>query len=274
MCVCVTRRPPPKPVVGMPLTEDYNNTVAVVLHELDRNAWYFHMIDEYTRFSAVVIIRSKQASVIVDSFMKHWIAIHGPPTVVLSDNGSEFNNEEFLDMCEIKVKTTAADSPWSNGLCERHNQTLTNIMQKVRADKEGMDFETSLCWALAAKNSMVNTHGFSPYQLVFGKNPNFPSTLTDELPALEGITRSKTVGEHTASLHATRKAFTEAESSEKIGTALRKPVRPWSRQYQMGDRAYYMTELTTNVLMVMNGKDREPSLDKMGVSSLCVMVEL
>ena len=35
-----------------------------------------------------------------------------------------------------------------------------------------------------------------------------------------------------------------------------------------------MTELTTNVLMVMNGKDREPSLDKMGVSSLCVMVEL
>ena len=56
------------------------------------------MIDEYTRFSAVVIIRSKQASVLVDSFMKHWIAIHGPPKVVLSDNGSEFNNEEFRDV--------------------------------------------------------------------------------------------------------------------------------------------------------------------------------
>ena len=87
-----------------------------------------------------------------------------------------------------------------------------------------MDFETALCWVLAAKNSMVNTHGISPYQLVFGNNPNFPSTLTDELPALEGITRSKTVGEHVASLHATRKAFTEAESSEKIGRALRKQV--------------------------------------------------
>ena len=92
------KKTPPKPVVGMPLAEDYNHTVAVVLHELDRNVWYFHMIDEYTRFSAVVIIRSKQASVIVDSFMKHWIAIHGPPKVVLSDNGSEFNNEEFRDV--------------------------------------------------------------------------------------------------------------------------------------------------------------------------------
>ena len=126
------KKTPPKLVVGMPL-EDYNHTVAVDLHELDRNVWYFYMIDEYTRFSAAVIIRSKQASVIVDNFMKHWIAIHGPPKVVLSDNGSEFNNEEFRDMCEnfnIEVKTTAAYSPWSNGLCERHNQTLTNIMQK------------------------------------------------------------------------------------------------------------------------------------------------
>ena len=97
--VCVRhKKTPPKPVVGMPLAEDYNHTVAVVQHELDRNVWYFHMIDEYTRFSAVVIIRSKQASVIVDSFMKHWIAIHGPPKVVLSDNGSEFNNEEFRDV--------------------------------------------------------------------------------------------------------------------------------------------------------------------------------
>ena len=92
------KKTPPKPVVGMPLAEDYNHTVAVDLHQLDRNVWYFHMIDKYTRFSAAVIIRSKQASAIVDSFMNHWIAIHGPPKVVLSDNGSEFNNEEFWDV--------------------------------------------------------------------------------------------------------------------------------------------------------------------------------
>ena len=172
----------PKPAVGMPLAEDYNHTVAVDLNELDRNVWYFHMIDEYTRFSAAVIIRSKQSSVVVDSFRKHWIAIHSPPKVGFSDNGSEFNNEEFQDMCKnfsIELKTTAAHSTWSNGLCDRHNQTLTNIMQKVRADKEDMDFETTLCWALAAKNSMVNIHGFCLFQLVFGKNTNSPSTLTD-----------------------------------------------------------------------------------------------
>ncbi|KAK3750670.1 hypothetical protein RRG08_023036 [Elysia crispata] len=46
--------------------------------------------------------------------------------------------------------------------------------------------------------------------------------------------------EEYTSLHATRKAFIKAESSEKIRRALRKQVRPWSGQYQMGDRVFYM----------------------------------
>ena len=99
--VCARHKTPPKPVVGMPFAEDYNHTVAVVLHELDRNVWYFHMIDEYTRFSAVVIIRSKQASVIVDSFMKHWIAIHGPPklySVTMVQSSTMKNSETCVKL--------------------------------------------------------------------------------------------------------------------------------------------------------------------------------
>ena len=48
----------------------------------------------------------------------------GTPGKFLSDNGGEFANQEFIDFAEIfgiNGKTTAAESPWSNGLCERHN---------------------------------------------------------------------------------------------------------------------------------------------------------
>lgn len=92
------RKTPAKPVVGLPMAEDYNQTVAIDLHELKKNVWYFHMIDEFTRFSAAAIITSKQSSVIVNNFMKHWIAVHGPSKAVLSDNGAKFNNEEFRDV--------------------------------------------------------------------------------------------------------------------------------------------------------------------------------
>ena len=38
-------------------------------------------------------------------------------------------------MCEamnIVVKMTAAEAPWSNGLCERHNEVSSKMMIKLR----------------------------------------------------------------------------------------------------------------------------------------------
>ena len=68
----------------------------------------------------------------------------------------------------IEIKTTAAYSPWSNGLLERHNYTLTEMMLKIEADRQ-CDLETTLNWAFMAKNCRSNIHGYSAYQLVFGR---------------------------------------------------------------------------------------------------------
>lgn len=120
--------------VGLPLASEYNETVAVDLHELEPGVWYLHIIDHFTRFSAGNIVKTKKSSEIVNSFIHTWISVHGAPQKLYSDNGGEFNNEEIRDMAEnfnIETRTTAGYSPWSNGLLERHNQTLTEIIQKV-----------------------------------------------------------------------------------------------------------------------------------------------
>ncbi|CAC5425238.1 unnamed protein product [Mytilus coruscus] len=131
--ICMTnKRPSSKPVVGLPLATEFNETVAVDLHELEHNVWYLHIIDEFTRFSAGSIMKTKKGSEFVKKFFESWISIHGSPRHLYSDNGGEFNNDEVRDMAEnfnIEVKTTAAYSPWSNGLLERHNQTLTDTLQ-------------------------------------------------------------------------------------------------------------------------------------------------
>lgn len=167
-------------------------------------------------------MRTKKASEIVNSFIHSWISVHGAPKRIYSDNGGEFNNEEIREMAEkfnIEMKTTAAYSPWSNGLLERHNMTLTEILLKVKREN-GCGWQTALDWALMAKNSMINVHGYSSHQLVFGHSPNLPSILVDKLPALEGISMSTRVGQHLAALHASRRAFTEVECSERIRRAL------------------------------------------------------
>ena len=52
----------------------------------------------------------------------------------MSDNGGEFANSDFMDMCEqlnIIPLTTAAESPWSNGINERHNAILGNTIKVI-----------------------------------------------------------------------------------------------------------------------------------------------
>ncbi|CAL9707805.1 unnamed protein product [Knipowitschia caucasica] len=231
----------PKPAVGLPLASTYNETVAVDLHELQPGVWYLHIIDQFTRFSAGSVITTKRSSEIVKHFIHDWISVHGPPQKLFSDNGGEFNNEEVRDMAEnfnIEVKTTPAYSPWSNGLLERHNQTLTEMILKVKANT-GCDWNIAMDWALMAKNCMQSVHGYSPHQLVFGQNPNLPSVLIDRAPALEGTTRSDWVAKHISALLNARKAFTEAECSERIRRALKKQLRCNDEKYELGDKVFY-----------------------------------
>lgn len=104
----------PKPAVGLPLASEYNDTVAMDLHELEPGVWYLHIIDHFTRFSAGNIVKTKKASEIVNSLIHSWISVHGAPRRIYSDNGGEFNNEEMRDLAEnfnIEVKTTAGYSP-------------------------------------------------------------------------------------------------------------------------------------------------------------------
>ena len=80
---------------------------------------------------------------------------------------------------------------------------------------------------------------FSPYQLVFGRNPNLPNVLTDDLPALEGSTKSETIGSHINNLYASRKEFIAAESSDKIRRALRHQIRTAAQVVTTGDSVFY-----------------------------------
>ena len=69
--------------------------------------------------------------------------------------------------------------------------------------------EIALAWAVNAKRSLHNVYGYSPNQLVFGKNPNIPSVINDKPSALEGTTSSEVVAKNLNALYEARKAFIE-----------------------------------------------------------------
>ena len=83
-------------------------------------------------------------------------------------------------------------------------------------------------------------YGFSPNQLVFGKNCNFPAVHLDKLPAQNVSCTNSLIADHLIALHKARQAFISQESCEKLRRALNKQTRTYSDTvYQNGDNVYY-----------------------------------
>ena len=203
--------------------------------------YFLVIVDIATRFCVAKVIRDKRASTIVKGVMTSWVAMFGPPKRTLSDNGGEFNNDEFRAMGDslgIRVMNTAAEAPFSNGICERLNSVLGRSVKKIREDS-GCSIEEALAWAVSARNCLSNFTGFSPNQMVFGSNPCLPNVMKDDLPALE-VSDVDIVRRNLNAIHVARNEFLKIESSEKIRRALKHNVRVTDSQFfNMGDHVYY-----------------------------------
>ena len=170
-CEICFGRPFNKPPTCLPLSTRFNTAVAMDLHRMSDEEYYLHIIDLFTRYSRAIIIINKKTETVIEGFNNEWVSLFGVPESTLTDNGGEFYNSEFRSMTEnfgIVVQCTAANSPWSNGICERHNATLTETYLKLLADNSlHLTKNVLLKYACFAKNTLLNNHGYSPQQLVF-----------------------------------------------------------------------------------------------------------
>ena len=235
------KKPPPRPIVSMPLASKFNECLAMDL-KIWGNKYFLVMIDVATRYCAAVVISNKNPDTIIRNIILHWISLFGVPKCILSDNGGEFNNNEMRTLGEkfnITIKTTAAESPWSNGVCERKNAVIGDSVRKIIAE-EKCSVELALAWTISARNALTNNHGFSPNQLVFGQNPNFPSVFIDKIPATNVNCPSELVRRNLNAMHTARQEFVKSESSEKIRRALRHNVRSSdSESIEIGQSVFY-----------------------------------
>ena len=241
----VHSKTPSRPVVCLPLAHDFNDKVAMDLKKWN-SKWILHLIDMWSRLTVSVFIERKRPTDVIDKIMLNWVgAGFGIMKAVLTDNGGEFCSEEMREVTSIlnvEKLTTAAESPFQNGLCERVHSVTDSMLLKLIEQFPKTPLPVLLAWANVARNSLQMWHGFSSYQLVLGRNPNLPNILSAEPPALEGVTTSEALAQHLNALHAAREAFVQSESSERIRRALRHKIRAAEEKYDNGDTVYYKRE--------------------------------
>ena len=108
------------------------------------------------------------AQALVQSFSRNGI-----PSKLLSDQGTQFMSntvKELCKICGISQVHTVPYRPQGNGVLECLHGTLKPILAKAASD--GLDWLTVLPLALSAVRSIPNrSTGFSPAELVYGRNP-------------------------------------------------------------------------------------------------------
>lgn len=232
----------PRPIVAFRLSNEFNDVLAVDL-KIWKEGYILVMLDSFSRYCRAAYIRDKRAETIVKKILTEWISIFGRPRKLFSDNGGEFNNDLVREMCEslnIEPMYTAAESPWSNGMVERFNRILNTHLNRV-IESSGEDVESAISWVVSAQNALNNNKGFSPNQIVFGKNPGLSNLIDDEPPALcVRVDYPGIVEQNLKMMRTAKEKFIEMESDERIRRALRDNIRPTeTKNLSVNDKVYF-----------------------------------
>ena len=133
--------------------------------------------DELTKFTQAYPLADKTAKTIANTllvFFQHY----GAPLRIHCDYGPEFNNMIIKDLCRlfnIKLTFSSVSHPQSNGSLERFHATLSEMIRANHSENPGEHPFQVLPYAIICYNNTRNkTHGFTPYELIFGHTSSRP----------------------------------------------------------------------------------------------------
>ncbi|XP_052080712.1 uncharacterized protein LOC127718696 [Mytilus californianus] len=147
-----------------------------------KNRYILVIVDCSTRYPEAVALRSQDAETVVDSLMEVFSRV-GFPEELLSDQGSNFKSSLMLEVCRlltVEKKVSSVYHPQTNGMCEKFNGVLKRML-KAYASLEPKTWDKYLVYVLFAYREVPNdTTGFSPFELLYGRNVRGPLSVLKE----------------------------------------------------------------------------------------------
>ena len=117
--------------------------------------------------------------------------------MVLTDQGTKFMGQfrSLLAKQEITHRIISRENPQADGLAERMVQTLKQSLRRCLLDQSwGIPWDDILPYvAMGYRISKQKSTGSSPYFLLYGRQPLFPSTIQhlDETDIEDGPAMAK-----------------------------------------------------------------------------------
>ena len=142
------------------------------------------IVDAFTHYVALNPVPLCNAYYAYTTLYEHWIAKFGLLEILVTDNVTEFINNEIITLCHlynIKHKPRTSHAPWTNGLIEGLNCSLQEYLRCIinGNDTKYTEWSTDVkLFPLAYNSKITTTLGMSPYEIFFNQKPRKPTMFT------------------------------------------------------------------------------------------------
>ena len=142
--------------------------------------------DYFTKWKEAFAIPNHTALTVADKLVSEVFCRFGCPLQLHTDQGREFESNLFAEICNLlgidKTRTTP-DRPQSDGLVERFNRTLKQMLA-IYVEQEPLDWDDHLPYILLAYRSSEHksTH-CSPNLMMLGREVRVPIDVMVENPS-------------------------------------------------------------------------------------------
>ncbi|GFU62532.1 retrovirus-related Pol polyprotein from transposon 17.6 [Trichonephila clavipes] len=147
------------------------------------NKWIIVCTDYATRYAITKALPTAEVDEIAKFLLEEIVLRHGAPRVIITDRGAVFRSRlvsSLVDLCNIDHRFTTAYHPQTNGLTERFNKTLADMLS-MYVDVEQKNWDEILPFVTFAYNTAKQeTTGFTPFYLLHGREAE--TTLDTMLP--------------------------------------------------------------------------------------------
>ncbi|CAE7326527.1 psaC [Symbiodinium sp. CCMP2456] len=197
-----------------------------------------HAVDAFSLYQVASLMPTAKSDLVAHFLKNYWLGIFGPPEVLMTDAGNEFaaHTEALLRAFDVHHEMVPPSAKWRMGLAERRGAVLKLLaMKTIKAVTAKGYSETKECLvaAAAARNRQMRVGGFSPVQIVLGRDVAIPSSLLAQLESghfryvvNQDLTFTEARRRNEQIRQAAEQAFLWADGSETLRKALSSRTRP------------------------------------------------
>ena len=173
-----TRRGPLHPItVGYPLQLVAVDILGPLPRTSDGNSYILVAEDYFTRWLEAWPVPNQEAKTVARKLMDEMFFRFSLPDQILSDQGRQFESAIVTELCsllQIHKSRTTPYHPQGDGLVERSNRTLLNMLSIVVKGHPNTWESHLRAVCMAYNTSKQPTTGYSPFFLMFGRRARLP----------------------------------------------------------------------------------------------------